>query len=252
MNKHVKECEVVVCETDKSGRLAVVSRELYDLMGDEHVKDNKIVDWADVESAQRLIKGHLRCLNNIFQPGSESQSEDRVRKAKELKSTVIPVLSLLMKDHKQTGADRVPASRPVCGASSSIKGELSEWVSSVLDSVCKSEDTDEAISGEEMRAHIDDLVEKMKNLPEEESVFVGSLDAKALFPSLKIKESAKLVARRIQDAEVKFENVGYKWASMYFALSMEFTDVVRQDIQSIVPRKRAKRGSDPTVRTVSA
>ena len=165
---------------------------------------------------------------------------------------MIPVLSLLIKDHKQTVANRVPASRPVCGASSSINRELSEWVSSVLDSVCKSEDTDEAISGKETCAYIDDLVEKMKILPEEESVFVGSLDAKALFPSLKIKESAKLVARRVQEAEVKFENVDYKWASMYCTLNMEFTDVVRQDLQAIVPRKRAKRGSDPTVRTVSA
>ena len=52
-----------------------------------------------------MIKGHLRALNLIFKPGSATTMEQRVREAKESKSTIIPLLSLLIKDHKELNKD---------------------------------------------------------------------------------------------------------------------------------------------------
>ena len=139
------------------------------------------VTWEEVRSIQREIKGHLRALNLIFRSRKETQSEERVWEAKELKSTIIPVLSLLIKDHKQLNPDGSPKSHPVCGASSSINGELSEWISTILDAMAASVETSEVISSEEMLA----LVDELNSLLEEEGVpeeglCVGSLDVKAL------------------------------------------------------------------------
>ena len=106
-------------------------------------------------------KGHLRFINNIMNPGAEGGQEDKVREAIELKSTVIPVVSLLVKDHKPCGEDGTPKSKskPVCGASSSLNGELSEWVALNLDSVNASLPTNEVISYKELLAHVDDFVD---------------------------------------------------------------------------------------------
>ena len=40
-------------------------------------------------------------------------------------------LSLLLKDHKLIGEGEDPKTRPVCGASCSMNGEMSEWVVSI-------------------------------------------------------------------------------------------------------------------------
>ena len=58
---------------------------------------------------------------------------------------------LLIKDHKPLDNEGKPASRPVCGASRSINGELSEYLSVILESVAASMKTDEVISGERLR-----------------------------------------------------------------------------------------------------
>ena len=59
----------------------------------------------------------------MFQTGKD-RNMDRAWAAKENRSTTIPVLSLLLKDHKGPDKNGNPSSRPVCGASSSMNGEL--------------------------------------------------------------------------------------------------------------------------------
>ena len=87
---------------------------MYLTLGETHVKDDPIVDWETVFDAQREIKGHLRALNHIFRPGKAWKSADRVWEAKEIRATIVPVLSLLIKDHKPEDEEGKPASRPVC------------------------------------------------------------------------------------------------------------------------------------------
>ena len=125
--------------------LCVISNEIWDEMGISHVKNDFEVDWSEILAAQRRIKGHFRLLNHIFHPGKETNQYDRVKAAKELKSTTVPVASLLVKDHKSVAEREIPKSRPVCGASSSLNGEHSEWVSMILDSVNASLPTNEVI-----------------------------------------------------------------------------------------------------------
>ena len=86
-------------------------------MGKMHVAGDPMGTWEDFEESKRPVLGHLTCLNRLFMPGSATGSADRVEKAKKPKNTVIPVLSLLVKDYEELPETGIPESRPVCGAS---------------------------------------------------------------------------------------------------------------------------------------
>ena len=131
-----------------------------------------MVPWEDVVEAQQEMKGHLRAMNHIFQAGAETNME-KVWAAKELKSTTIPMLKFLVKDHKPVDADGLPPGRPVCGASKAINGEASEYTADVLDALAASEPTQEVNSSEELLAFVDELVEELSKSNEELDLCIG-------------------------------------------------------------------------------
>ena len=106
----------------------------------------------------------------------------------------------------------------------------------------------ECISTEYLLATIDKIAKEMleRNFSDEE-VFVGSIDTKALYPSLDIKKSGKICRKIVR----KFENVDWWWMMRYLALSMEELDIRRKRLSDVIPKKRAKKGKKPTVRTIT-
>ena len=78
---------------------------------------------------------------------------------------------------EETGQPQV---RPVCGVSSFINGDMSEWVSSILYALADNPDGAVVISSEEMLGKIDDLnlILGKSDIPED-GLYIGSLDVKA-------------------------------------------------------------------------
>ena len=64
-----------------------------------------------------------------------------------------------------------------------------------------------------------------------EEVFVGSLDAEALYPSLDATLVAKLCGDLVANKELKIENVDYLWTSVYLACTMMPKQVPRERIR---------------------
>ena len=157
LNKQKKRSDIVVYLTDKSGKLCIATPEVYKRQGDPHTANDTVVTWKQVEDSQREMKGHLRAYNLIFQAGENigEKGQNRVWQAKELESTVIPIMSQLLKDHKKVEPGQDAKSRPVCGASSSINGECSDWVSQIVDSTNSAIESKEVISCEELCGLID-------------------------------------------------------------------------------------------------
>ena len=81
-------------------------------------------------------------------------------------------------------------------------------------------------------------------------LMVLSLDANALYPSLDIDRTSRIVAKRVVNSEIRFDEVNYKWAATYVALNMERLEVTRRGLHRVVPRKRATGGKDPTILTI--
>ena len=80
LKKRVKNGELVVIPTDKSGNLAVISRKLYVESGLLHTKNDSLVGWEENKSSQRELNGHVSMLIKIFKIGSHWNHELRVRK----------------------------------------------------------------------------------------------------------------------------------------------------------------------------
>ena len=56
--KRVDDGSVVICETDKSGKLAIVSMEEYIRMGQVHIEKDLEIDQEEVDRKERLLNGH--------------------------------------------------------------------------------------------------------------------------------------------------------------------------------------------------
>ena len=80
-------------------------------------------------------------------------------------------------------------------------------------------------------------------------MFIGSLDTKALYPSLNISQSAQICEDRILGSDLHVDGVDYHWATRYLALTMTQEDINRRRLHKLVPRKRSKTGQRPTIRT---
>ena len=196
----------------------------------------------------------MRGLNLLFSAGHDLGEQElaRVWKAKELKSTCIPVLSLMLKDHKEP-KERMLPTRPVCGASSSINGELSEYLSNIVDSINDFPETKEVISCEEMCGKLDDL--NMKLIEEDvdmSEVMIASSDATALYPSLNIRDCARRVAKRLGNSKLEFQGVNYKWAVKYIALNLPRHEIVQKGLNKVVPIKNnGSQGADKRDRNLT-
>ena len=86
---------------------------------------------------------------------------ERCWEAKELASSSVPTVQLLSKDHKPVGSNGVPKTRPTCLASRSPNGELSEWLSDIVEAAIHTRGTGEAISTEDVLAMVDKVVERI-------------------------------------------------------------------------------------------
>ena len=70
--------------SDKSSKLCICTPDAYGRMGDVHVTNDKVVSWEEVKELKKEAKGHLRCLNLMFQLGSDQgeAGQDRAWRAK--------------------------------------------------------------------------------------------------------------------------------------------------------------------------
>ena len=80
LKKRIKEGELVVLPTDKSGNLAVMTRQTYQAAGEKHVKSDVEVGYKELKEAQKDINGHVAMCIKMFRIGSGWGHTDRVRK----------------------------------------------------------------------------------------------------------------------------------------------------------------------------
>merc|ERR1711954_257178 len=88
---------------------------------------------------------------------------------------------------------------------------------------------------------------------DQEDVFLGPLDAEALYPSLEMKACSQICAKLVAESGLQFEGIDWEWACIFVALSMEEDEFVRRSLNDVIPRRRSRKGPNkPTLRTVEA
>ena len=248
----IKEKEIVVSKTDKSGLLCADSISNYKEAVKVHTKDDKSVDWKTVQKIESNMNEHLKAFNRMLNVGSKpdqhgNTQEDRVNKASISTNVPPPPLYILRKDHKNVPPDQEnkgPPGRPVCSASDAPNSRFSHFLSKIIKPYADSvEDSHECKSSEEMRSLIDKYNDENSSGDKKKGVIFG-MDAKALFPSLRIDSCMRAVKDLIKNSDITEKNLNWWELQKYIAVFYDEETIEAEGLLSVIP-KRAKKPRRP-------
>ena len=169
LKKRISEGEIIVCETDKAGRLCVMPVEMYMEAGLTHTDKDEEVDEEFVQQCQRKLNGHVSMWIKMLSQGENWEHEDRLRETQINHSCSVAPLYLLVKSHKKysgvrpggEGPPPPPPTRPVCGAVNGMDVHLSNILSPIVEAVANEmKDKAEVISTDDALSVIDQYNDK--------------------------------------------------------------------------------------------
>jgi hypothetical protein len=137
LQKRIKNKELIVCSTDKSGRFCVLSREDYIKAGEEHTKNDTEVDNDEAEEIQRILNGHMRWWSGMLNQSSDWNQEDRACRNLLTNGLNICPMTLMIKDHKTWSLEdgESPPSRSIMNGKIGMNNNMSEFVSLILEPI---------------------------------------------------------------------------------------------------------------------
>ena len=247
----MKRNDAVVFQTDKSSRFSIDTRNNYIAACEKHTDKDEVISEHDYQSLINEVNAHSVMWSKILKAGEKTGDYGTQRIKENLLSAEkcdAPPLYALRKDHKTYEDETIgPPTRPVCGAAAAHNGKLSHLLSMILKEV-KRLDNASCESTEDILAEINDVNENVE-LRENESMIVGSLDVKALYPSLDIKFTAKKVADEFCNSPVNIDNesIDVEELGLYLALNVEEDELYRLDFKKYCPTRVSKRGRKPNM-----
>ena len=95
-------------------------------------------------------------------------------------------------------------------------------------------------STEEVLSQLEEVSEEIRNTGAR-STMVGSLDVRAMYPSLRQKESARIVSEMVQQSEVEVGGLDYRSIQVFCASNMLEDEIKAEGLTEVIP-KRSKVG----------
>ena len=238
LKRRIKNGEIVCFQTDKSGSVSVDTPDNYvdsmqpHLEGtipsteEEYTKTEKLIN-AHMTNWCRIMKFNKKVAHNFISENNE-----------------IPPLYGLRKDHKAVPAgeeEKGPPQRPVCGAVVASNYSLSHFISTILQPVIQQE-KHPCHSTEDMLSRVRDVNETV----DLENCTIGSMDVKALYPSIDIDFATEKCVEMITKSSTSFENVNTDELGLYLALTVDQDELVRTDLWKY-SATRKRTGKRPTI-----
>ena len=155
-----------------------------------------------------------------------------------------PTLYTYRKDHKNfTDKEKGPPVRPLCDVSDSYGHKLSHFLCSILKEV---DDEQETIC--DSTEHMIAAIQKANNeYGNNKKLVIGSMDVKALYPSLDIDFTTDIVCEEFFNSEVKIENVDYAEVGLYLRLNRDEKYLKDCNIEDLCPKRIHKNGAKPKI-----
>ena len=153
----MKNGEIVIVQTDKTGKLCVMSREAYEEAGMVHTSKDEEVGQKTVEKIEKEINGNVSLMTKFFRLGKGWNQVGRVRETLITNSQALCPMYLTFKDHKgwKPESGKPPPTRPIAGGNVGLNLNLSELISEVCEAASLSfPDSKEVISTEDLIARI--------------------------------------------------------------------------------------------------
>ena len=137
LRKRVKEGKIVLVQTDKSWRLAVLTREQYQETGEPHLKDTTEIGLGFLRTNQSILNGHMSWWAAILNLGANWNQEDRCKANLLNHGLSVCPMRLLYKDHKYWTTDLgvPPPTRSIVGGNKGGNMGMSELVSVIMEPI---------------------------------------------------------------------------------------------------------------------
>ena len=103
MLKRIRDHEIIVLKTDKSGKLTVINRDDYKRMGMEDCNNNREVSREEHKTIERRINDHSKFWCKMLNSGANHEQQDRIMKSKLCSSENAAPKYYMYKDHKVEG-----------------------------------------------------------------------------------------------------------------------------------------------------
>ena len=245
-----KRDDIIIFQTDKSGRFSVDTKTNYEEACEKHIENDIDIDEKEYKKCQREINGHSTFWTRILQAGKDTNGdgENRVRNNMQVENHGTAPLYSLRKDHKKhANREKGPPTRPVCAGNMAYNHKLSHLISEVIKPLTE-EMTTNCENTEEILAEIRKINEAEKeDKDDERDVILGSLDVVALYPSLQIDYTAKIVSETFVNSDLKIEGIDTKELGLYISLNTSNEQMeMKENIRRFCPTRKTKKGK-PTV-----
>ena len=246
LKKRCKETEVVVYQTDKSGRFSIDTSDNYLLACEPHVAGDDVIMEQDYDRLQTEMNAHSILWTRILAAGKATGNFSRIKSNMITSDCPLAPLYTLRKDHKDIKDEiRGPPVRPVCGAVTAYNQRLSHLVSKILNEVWRDEES-VCLSTEEMMADIRSTNGVLSEGVGDE-VVVGSADVKALYPSLDVEFTVQKVCEVFIESGVSVEGVDVDELGLYLAVCRSEEELAGAGVACFCPTRKSSRGRHPVV-----
>ena len=259
LQKRIRNKEIVVLKTDKSGKLTVMKRKEYEKMGLENSENDQKIDRKELRTIEKRLNDQVRFWTRILNTGKNHDHMDRIMTSKICESENVAPKYFMAKDHKIEGGFR-----PVVSGCNSDTLGLSNTLSEVIESVCMAiESPYEVVSSEDMLARVnkcnESIREKLKADQSskveanenfwDEHILLGT-DVKSLFPSLSAQETGLAIRKQFMKSPIKWNNIDWRLATLYIKMNESYWKNGELDrIRKYLPERKSKIGRPPSLGT---
>ena len=235
--------EIVLTTSDKSGSLAICSRDIYIQSMKPHFESDPEQTWEQRRKLEDQVNAHTIQMGRILRMGEKWGHWERVKSALICHFSAAPLLQGYVKDHKvlPPGDNPVPLMRPVCSALESNNGALSDILAEVCTTLGDEMDMDIktlCLSTEEMIVGME-----MVNTKKEEihKLVVMSMDVEKMYPMMKASKVAQVVADEYRKSSFKVE-VDPRALSLYLAIMIGREELVERGLGDVTHTKKRGEG----------
>ena len=244
LNKRQSKREIVVFQTDKSGKMSIDAPENYAEAASPHIENDIIITQEEYEKIEETTNAHAKCWMRMLNVGKKTNNDERYKSSMLTHNSRPPTLYIYRKDHKQF-EDRIkgPPVRPLCDVSDSYGHKLSYFLCTILKEV-----NDEQVT---ICDSTEDMVAAINNANNGKKVngnsVIGSMDVKALYPSLDIEFTIDIICDEFYKSDITIQDVDYEEIGLYLSLNRNEKYLKEKGIEEYCPKRKSKNGRRPKI-----
>ena len=167
LKSRIESGEISIAQTDKSSRLAIMTRKQFLEAGLVHTRKGKEISWKEVRYFQNQTNENVWWFSEIM-GFSEKKDKNRMKENLIDHGLEVPQMKILVKDHKEWQPDsgkEIPT-RPVVDGGGGYNTHLSELLSQILEPIALEMTGAEIDSTEEALAAFDRSNKRIQHSPD--------------------------------------------------------------------------------------